>query len=168
MSDDATSAFNFNQPTHLERIVDFSLRGLLAVLLVLLIVVIFWRIFDMPGEGAITREGNYRSPSGDFQLVVMVSENGIVDYKITDAHTGETLAGDGGFSTHHRWMFYWEGDALWTHNSDMGPLGYWSHDDSGVWAIHRYAEREQLPQPFYNYLPNTMKKRLKPRDELGQ
>ena len=118
-----------------------------------------------PASGLIVRAGDYASDSGAFSLKVNVTANGIVNYTVTDVATNATVLSDGGFSTYHRWSFYWdENDRLWTQNSDMGPFGVWSPESDGQWTMKVVDKGSPLlvdmPVPVYDHLPSTLKKLL--------
>lgn len=139
-------------------------------LLLLLIIAAAWVAFAFrPSDGLIVRPGVYPSPSRTWNLNVSVTGNGIVNYTVIDAGTGQAVVSAGGFSTYHRWFFFWdEQNRLWTYNSDMGPFAMWSDDGTGSWRETPVATSSTpvtVPTQVHRALPRDVQAKFKPPTE---
>lgn len=113
--------------------------------------------------GVLSRPGAYPSPDGRHTLSVTKTGNGIINYTITDAAKGTKVASGGGFSTYHRWFFYWDSqNRLWTYNSDMGPFAVHQEMAPGAWSVTQVDGSSPLvasmPVAVRDHLPSTMKR----------
>lgn len=116
----------------------------------------------------IVKPGVYPSPNGKWSLSVSKTSNGIINYTVADAATGQSLLSAGGFSTYHRWFFFWDQqNQLWTYNSDMGPFSVWSDDGTGKWSESQLGMADDpapipLPPEVHSSLPENMQRRFSP------
>jgi hypothetical protein len=116
-------------------------------------------------SGVIERPGSYPSPGGGLVLSVRIDGKGLVQYHVEEPTSGKTVFTNGGFSTYHRWFFYWDtGSRLWCHDSDMGGLSLWQDDGTGTWShtdLHAgSALVGTIPAPVLERLPDTTRKGL--------
>lgn len=120
--------------------------------------------------GIIVQPGVYPSPDGRWILRVVETRNGIITYMVTDPAGTRTVVSDGGFSTYHRWFFFWDQqNQLWTYNSDMGPFGTWYESPDGKWyrsPVAGGASRPgAVPPQVYEALPDRLKKGFTPTSQ---
>ena len=122
------------------------------------------------GRGSTTQSvikvaGTYPSPDGRHVLHVTRTGGGIINYSVTDAAGEATGASGGGFSTYHRWFFYWDSaNRLWTYNSDKGPFAVHAEKSAKVWHTTLVDASSPLitamPEPVRENLPETLKRVL--------
>ncbi|TWT30468.1 hypothetical protein KOR34_50270 [Posidoniimonas corsicana] len=86
--------------------------------------------------GPLTQLGSLTSVDGAWTVTAERSSSSLVDFTIADSATGAEYAAGGGFSDAQRWFLFWDAqNRLWSYNSDVGPLGVWTHNGASAFTF---------------------------------
>jgi hypothetical protein len=108
----------------------------------------------------IASPGSYPSDNGDYELLVAVDPQRIVQYEVVETETESTEFKDNAGSDYSRWYFYWaDDDTLWVYSGDIGTFVW--HEADGKWT----RDTLDLKSPFLKRVPRAFYDRLSSSDK---
>ena len=139
-------------------------------------VVLAWATNQEPidSSGRIVGFGSFPSPDKRLVLKIEKRNGTLVHLAINDASNRQSLYADEIGSDAMRWCAFWDTEnQLWAYSGDTSTIYRVAVDNGGKLNVSKALdgvgniERSAYPKPIYDFLPNSLKRRLDTPTKTG-